>query len=172
MAIIESRLTAYKKANLLKVISRIIGVIILYAILVSFLILFAYPFYHVFILATRDYQTIYTTPPPVWFGSFQTLINNWVGLFKAIPYHLNMFNSLGIAVLATGTQVFFCTMAGFAFQEHTLPFQPHCNNAAAISLAHTHIPDDGMAEMDKHLASNVHSANRKCFWHFPHDTIH
>lgn len=102
---------------------RILGRVVLYFILIFFFIIFAYPFWHVFILATRDYQTIYKTPPPVWFGKIETFRTNWDTLFDRIPFHRNMFNSLGIAVFATGTQIFFCTMAGFAFAKYDFKFK-------------------------------------------------
>lgn len=105
----------------MKKIGRVFGRVILYFILISFFFIFAYPFYHVFILATRDYETIYTNPPPIWVGN--SLVDNWITLFEKIPYHLNMFNSLGIAILATGTQIFFCTMAGFAFAKYNFKYK-------------------------------------------------
>ena len=110
-----------KQSRLVKKLGRIFGRIILYFILLSFFFIFAYPFYHVFILATRDYETIYKTPPPTWFGN--DLVENWNTLFEKIPYHQNMFNSLGIAILSTGTQIFFCTMAGFAFAKYDFKFK-------------------------------------------------
>jgi multiple sugar transport system permease protein len=99
----------------------IVGRVLLYFILILFLFIFAYPFYHVFVLATRDYDTIYTNPPPYYFG--ESFVDNWNALFEKIPYHRNMINSLGISILATGTQVFFCTMAGFAFAKYEFRFK-------------------------------------------------
>jgi multiple sugar transport system permease protein len=108
-------------SDIMKKMMRVFGGIVLYLILFIFFILFAYPFYHVFILATRDYQTIFTNPPPYWFGN--ELIANWNTLFQKIPFHINMFNSLMISMLATSTQVFFCTMAGFAFAKYQFKFR-------------------------------------------------
>jgi multiple sugar transport system permease protein len=106
---------------MIKKLMRIVGRIVLYLILIIFFFLFAYPFYHVFILATRDYQTIFLNPPPVWFGN--ELASNWNTLFQKIPYHMNMFNSLMISILATATQLFACTMAGFAFAKYKFRFR-------------------------------------------------
>jgi multiple sugar transport system permease protein len=89
---------------------------ILYIILSFFLILFAYPFYTVFVLATHSIKTIFTTPPPMFFGN--KLIENWVNLFKFIPFHINVLHSINIAILQTGTVIFFCTMAGFALAKY------------------------------------------------------
>lgn len=89
---------------------------ILYIILCFFLILFAYPFYTVFVLATHSIKTIFTTPPPMIPGD--KIIENWVNLFRYIPFHLNAMHSIFIAVLQTGTVIFFCTMAGFALAKY------------------------------------------------------
>ena len=121
MSTLQEQFTAKRQSKSLKGLGRISGRIILYFILILFFFIFAYPFYHVFILATRDYATIYTNPPPYWVGT--SLVENWNTLFDKIPYHYNMFNSLGIAILATGTQVFFCTMAGFAFAKYEFRFK-------------------------------------------------
>ena len=89
---------------------------ILYLILIIFLIIFAYPFYTVFVLGTHSITTIYATPPPILPGD--KIIENWVNLFDRIPFHLNAMNSILIAVLQTGTVIFFCTMAGFALAKY------------------------------------------------------
>jgi ABC-type glycerol-3-phosphate transport system permease component len=102
-------------------IVRTFGRVILYLILIAFFFIFAYPFYHVFVLATRDYATIYTNPPPIFFGN--SLMQNWLTLFNKIPYQYNMLNSLCIAILATATQIFFDTMAGFAFAKYDFKFK-------------------------------------------------
>ncbi|MBN2534495.1 MAG: carbohydrate ABC transporter permease [Spirochaetales bacterium] len=97
-------------------ISRGARMVLLYIVLSFFLILFAYPFYTVFVLATHSIKTIFTTPPPMLPGD--KLIENWENLFKFIPFHLNMMHSIFIAVLQTGTVIFFCTMAGFALAKY------------------------------------------------------
>jgi multiple sugar transport system permease protein len=89
---------------------------ILYTILTFFLVIFAYPFYTVFVLGTHSIGTIYTTPPPMFPGD--KIIENWVNLFNTIPFHFNAMNSILIAVLQTGTVIFFCTMAGFALAKY------------------------------------------------------
>ncbi|MBN2440522.1 MAG: carbohydrate ABC transporter permease [Spirochaetales bacterium] len=89
---------------------------ILYLILSIFLVIFAYPFYTVFVLGTHSIGTIYTNPPPMLPGD--KLQENWVNLFKTIPFHLNIMNSILVAVLQTGTVIFFCTMAGFALAKY------------------------------------------------------
>ena len=88
----------------------------LYLVLIFFLIIFAYPFYTVFVLGTHSISTIYATPPPTLPGD--KLIENWVNLFRHVPFHLNAMHSILIAILQTGTVIFFCTMAGFALAKY------------------------------------------------------
>lgn len=116
MAVINEETNFLIPSSFMKKSMQWVGRIVLYLFLILFFFIFAYPFYHVFVLATRDYDTIFRNPPPTWFGT--ELIINWETLFQKIPYYRNMFNSLAIGLLATSTQVFACTMAGFAFAKY------------------------------------------------------
>ncbi|MBN1698251.1 MAG: carbohydrate ABC transporter permease [Spirochaetales bacterium] len=89
---------------------------ILYIFLTLLLVIFAFPFYDVFILATRDLKTIFSIPPP--FTPGDKLLVNWGILFEQIPFALNFFHSVIIAVLQTSTVIFFCTMGGFALAKY------------------------------------------------------
>jgi multiple sugar transport system permease protein len=88
----------------------------LYIFLTLLLIIFAFPFYDVFVLATRDLKTIFDIPPPFYPGD--KLIKNWNILFEQIPFALNFFHSVAIAVLQTSTVVIGCTMGGFALAKY------------------------------------------------------
>ncbi len=44
--------------------------ILLYFILVVFVILFAFPFYYVFVLASQEGTNMYVNPPHIFFGKF------------------------------------------------------------------------------------------------------
>ncbi len=88
----------------------------LYVVLLLFAVIFAFPFYYMFVLATWPRQLMFSSPPRLWFGP--GLVHNLEALFESIPFHINMFNSIGIAVLAVTTQLFFCTMGGFAFAKY------------------------------------------------------
>jgi multiple sugar transport system permease protein len=90
--------------------------IILYSILITLFLIFAFPFYFLFVLATNSITTMFRVPPPFVFG--ESLIENWTILFKSIPFAFNFMNSLFISVLSTSTSVFFCTMAGFALAKY------------------------------------------------------
>ncbi len=92
-----------------------------YLTLCLFVVLFAFPFYYLFVLATWPRQLMFTSPPRLWFGP--GLAHNIHALFEAIPFHVNFFNSVGISVSAVVTQLFFCTMGGFAFAKYSFKGQ-------------------------------------------------
>jgi multiple sugar transport system permease protein len=72
-----------------------------------------FPFYWMFVLATHTRETIFSAPPPLWFGD--DLKRNYDSLLGTLPFWRNIWNSVYIAVTATVTTVFFCSLAGFGF---------------------------------------------------------
>ncbi len=95
--------------------------ILLYSILGSMTLVFAYPFYSVFILATWPGNQVLSFPPRFFFGN--GLLENFQQLASRIPFLLNFYNSAGIALLSTLSVLFFCTMAGFAFAKYQFRFK-------------------------------------------------
>ena len=95
--------------------SRTIQKFIIYTLLFAFVFVFAFPFYYVFVLSTLDESDIFSSPPRIFFG--RSLIDNWQGLFEKIAFFRNFFNSVSIAVLATGFTIFFCTLGGYSFAK-------------------------------------------------------
>jgi multiple sugar transport system permease protein len=93
-----------------------------YLVLGLMAFIFAYPFYSVFVLATWPSHQVLSFPPRFFFGT--GLVQNWQQLFARIPFGRNFYNSLGIAVLATSSVLFFCTMAGYAFAKFEFRFKP------------------------------------------------
>ena len=71
------------------------------------------PFWLMFVWATHDRSTIFSAPPPFWFRD--KLMDNLQNLTQDVPFYRNMWNSIYIAVLATVTKLFFCSLGGFAF---------------------------------------------------------
>lgn len=78
-----------------------------------FALIFAFPFYYVFVLSS--WSNIYSNPPHLTFGS--DFFTNVRALTTQLPFHVNFFNSLMIAVISTAGTIFFCTMAGYAFAK-------------------------------------------------------
>jgi multiple sugar transport system permease protein len=87
-----------------------------YLILGLFGLFFAFPFYYVIVLATRRLDTIFTSPPP--FIPGDAFFTNLQFLFRQIPFGLNFLNSVIIAVLASTTKIFFCTISGFVLAKY------------------------------------------------------
>ncbi|NOY08517.1 MAG: carbohydrate ABC transporter permease [Spirochaetes bacterium] len=104
-----------------------------YLVLFGVSLIFIYPFYYVFVLATRERANMFKVPPPFWFG--HGIGNNYSSLLKNLPFWRNMLNSTGIAVLATFTTLFFCTMAGFAFAKYKFKGKNFLFNFILATLA-------------------------------------
>lgn len=102
-------------------VKRILFILVVYIILYAILIIFLYPYYHLVVMATRNYETIFTTPPP--FIPGKDLVNNLKILFSEIPFGINILNSIVISSLATLSQVVFCTMAAFALVKYEFRFK-------------------------------------------------
>lgn len=96
--------------------TRIVNKAFVYLVLAFFAFLFTFPFYYMLVLATVPGTQVYRYPPHILFkGSLMTNIGR---LFNDIPFVTNFMNSVGIAVLATVSVVFFCTMGGFALSKY------------------------------------------------------
>ena len=90
-------------------------VLLIIALLVlAFLTVF--PFYWLYILATHSRSTIFSAPPPMTIGD--NLRANYESLMAALPFWRTMWNSLYIAVMATATTLFFCSLGGFALSMY------------------------------------------------------
>lgn len=102
-------------------------------ILFLFSLIFAFPFYYVFVLATWPGSRVLEFPPHLFFG--QGLKENFEILFTRVPYLTNFMNSLGIAIISTVTAIFFCTMAGFAFAKYDFKFKKQLYKFVIATLA-------------------------------------
>jgi multiple sugar transport system permease protein len=72
------------------------------------------PFYFMFVFATHTNTEILAVPPPLWFGS--ALGENFRLLLENLPYFWhNLGWSLYVALAITALNVFFCSLAGYAF---------------------------------------------------------
>ncbi len=96
--------------------TRIAGRTVMYVLLVVFAFIFAFPFYYVFVMASWESSKFISIPPRLFFGDFWQ--ENANTLFNKISFGRNIMTSIGIAVLATVTTLFFCTMGGFAFARY------------------------------------------------------
>ena len=101
--------------------AQVVRKIALYAGLIFLALLTLFPFYWMFVLATHTQTTIFSAPPPLWFGD--ALVRNYEALLARLPYLRNIWNSLYIAVLASVFTVFFSSLAGYAFAMYNFRFK-------------------------------------------------
>lgn len=98
-----------------------IGRVFLYLMLIALALVTLFPFYWVFVLATHTQGSIYTAPPPFWFG--EHLAQNYAALTGRLPFLRNIWNSFYIAGMATLFTVFTSSLAGFAFAMYEFRFK-------------------------------------------------
>lgn len=96
---------------------------ILMYLLLSFLTLITvFPFYWMLILATQTPAEIYSFPPHLWFGTGAGA--NYQSLISALPtFWRNMWNSIYVAIMATLTTLFFCSLGGYAFAMYDFKYK-------------------------------------------------
>lgn len=85
----------------------------LYLPLLIWTVVTIYPFWYMMVLATRSLSEIFAFPPPMWFG--RALAENYRILLERLPFWRNVWNSVYIAVMATVTTLFFCSLGGYGF---------------------------------------------------------
>ncbi len=71
------------------------------------------PLYFMFVFATHSRGAIFSSPPPLGFGSH--LVSNLHVLLAALPFWHNVALSLYVAAASTLLTLLLCSMAGYAF---------------------------------------------------------
>lgn len=89
--------------------------------LVIFALLTVFPFYMMYVLMTHSAETIFTAPPPLWFGD--DFMQNYDALLSVIPMWRNMFNSIAVGAVATFTTLVFCSLGGYALAMYDFRFK-------------------------------------------------
>ncbi len=85
-----------------------------YAIVLSGALVMLAPFYFMFVFATHTNTEILSMPPPLWFGT--AFLSNMRLLLEKLPYFWNnLWISFYTALLTTALNLFFCSLAGYAF---------------------------------------------------------
>ena len=88
--------------------------LVAYAIVAIGAVLMLGPFYFMFVFATHTNREILSMPPPLWFGS--AFVDNLDQLLRSLPHFWkNVGWSVYVALMSTGLNLFFCSLAGFAF---------------------------------------------------------
>jgi multiple sugar transport system permease protein len=85
-----------------------------YTIVAACALIMMGPFYFMFVFATHTNSEILSIPPPLWFGN--AFIDNFKELLNRLPHFWdNVGWSVYIALMSTVLNLFFCSLAGFAF---------------------------------------------------------
>ena len=90
------------------------------------------PFYFMFVFATHSRSEIFNLPPPTWFGDHTA--TNYGSLLDRTPFWRNLWNSLYLAIMSTGTTLFFCSLAGFAFAMYTFKYREQLFSVVLATL--------------------------------------
>lgn len=86
-----------------------------YFALAAFVFVCIFPFYWMFVVASNDSSVISAYPPHVAPGG--NLIETLQNVFKVVPFERALFNSFLVSTLVASSQVFFSTLAGYAFSK-------------------------------------------------------
>jgi len=110
--------------------------LIAYAIVLGGTVVMLAPFYFMFVFATHTNTEILSVPPPMWFG--EAFLSNMRLLLDKLPYFWhNLWITFFIAAMTTALQLFFCSLAGFAFAMYDFKYK---NGLFALLLATMMMP--------------------------------
>jgi multiple sugar transport system permease protein len=93
-----------------------------YAFLLCGAFIMVLPFYYMMIFATHSNTDILSVPPPSWVGNH--LVDNIKDLIERRPHFWrSLFISLWVAFCTTALNLFFCSLAGYAFAMYEFKFK-------------------------------------------------
>lgn len=96
------------------------GTIVVYIVLGAVTVGIVFPFYWLMIAGTHDLGGLMGQfPPPMWFGG--EFWPNLEAILNRVPFFRSYANSLFVAGASTITQLFFCSLAGYAFAKYDFP---------------------------------------------------
>ena len=95
---------------------RRIGKIIVYAFLILGALSIAMPYIWMIVTSFKPIEEIQTYPPS--FIVHNPTIKHYQDLFTLLPMGRYLFNSIFVAVVVTIANLFFCSLAGYAFSKH------------------------------------------------------
>ena len=93
-----------------------------YAIVAIGALMMLGPFWFMFVFATHTNREILSLPPPIWFGD--AFLDNLRQLLTSLPHFWkNVGWSFYIALMSTALNLFFCSLAGFAFALYDFKYR-------------------------------------------------
>lgn len=99
------------------------GSIVAYVLIGVGALLMIAPFYFMFVFATHPRDDIFKMPPPMWFGWAAYPMNYGLLLRRLPTFWWNFAHSVKVAVITTALQLFFCSLAGYAFSMYDFKFK-------------------------------------------------
>ncbi len=98
------------------------GVIAAYFLIGIGAVLMVAPFYFMFVFATHPREDIFNVPPPLVFSWAARM--NYDLLLRRLPtFWMNFLHSVKVATITTALQLFFCSLAGYAFAMYEFRFK-------------------------------------------------
>jgi cellobiose transport system permease protein len=107
----------YRHLNL----GRVLNKTIIYVVITLGALLCLFPFYWMFVVATRSSGEVFAFPPVVIPGTL--MMDNVKNLLAAVPFFRSYGNTLFYALSVTMLMLFFDSLAGFAFAKYKFPGQ-------------------------------------------------
>jgi ABC-type glycerol-3-phosphate transport system permease component len=98
---------------------KLVGTSGLYVALIASSIIMLAPFYWMMITSLKLEGDVFAYPPE-WIPQPATLVH-YAEVWTRLPFARFLFNSLFVALMVTLSNVFFCTMAGYAFAKLRFP---------------------------------------------------
>lgn len=93
--------------------------ITLYASMISLSVIMVIPFYWMFVLSTHPTSSIFSSPPPFWFGT--NLYLNFINVSRSVDIIGSYINSIIVSGAHTLLVLLFCSMGGYAFAMYKFP---------------------------------------------------
>ena len=95
------------------------GKLLVYILLAITSMFSLFPFYWMFVMATRPSSAFNSIPPKITPGNM--VIENFKNVLNQIDFFGSMWNSLVLCVIVTIVVIFISSLAGFAFAKFTFP---------------------------------------------------
>jgi ABC-type glycerol-3-phosphate transport system permease component len=96
------------------------GTVAVYVVLGIMTAVIVFPFYWLMISGTHTLSGLMGRfPPPLWFGG--EFWANLQTILSRVPFFRSYANSLFVATTSTVAQLFFCSLAGYAFAKYAFP---------------------------------------------------
>ncbi len=92
-----------------------------YLLLIAVSVVMLFPYVWMILTSLKDYANIFLYPPQWWPQPIAW--DNYVELFAKRPFHLYLYNSIYIGIVATIGTCLFAAMAGYAFARLQFPFK-------------------------------------------------